>query len=57
MEEWLISVSDTISIRAVEHKIGCPEGTLRHVVSGNRALPKKWEEPLKRYKNSICKGK
>ena len=53
MENWLRKNKDVLSITAVGKRIGCGPSTLDKVVNG-RKLPKKWIEPLKKFKESMC---
>jgi len=55
IEKWLIANKDTLRIRAIERKIGCPVDTLRKVVDGSQKLPEKWVKPLRDYIQNICK--
>ena len=55
MEKWLIKNRNVINIKELENEIGCPKNTLQNAVQGIRDIPKKWIEPLKKYrKDNLC---
>lgn len=44
---WLKKHKNRLSIRAIEHEIGCPSTTLSKVANGTMGLPEKWRGPLR----------